>query len=151
MHAGFRIRGALFDRYRVIEDRSIKDEGVKLAIFAARIDTQGEVRKKGAIIEATSKGPRQTLLIDAGDHCFIFCVDIGPRELLGVQLPEWKDGLHADHLKAFLAEIPQIIEVEVAEGYFAYSKVAFGGRSRCQAVVVRMQTTTLWHGHDVDG
>ena len=57
------------DRYVMAEHRLGPAEGVKLAIFAARIDRCWQLGQQRGIVMTTTKCRRQLFRIDAGQHC----------------------------------------------------------------------------------
>ena len=51
---------------RTMENRSVEDEGVELAVFTARIGSQRQIAEKLRIEFATGKRVRQNFRIDTG-------------------------------------------------------------------------------------
>ena len=103
------------------KDGSSKDEGVELAVFAARIDTRRQVCEKRGVQLASGKRPVELLRIDADGDAAKAVGNEARGQLTRVDAPERKSCVHLELGKVLFTIGPQIAQENVAEGDMAYS------------------------------
>ena len=99
------------------EDGGFVDESVKLAVFAAWVDTGGQSFEEWEIEIAAGEGLGQFGGIDAGDFGFHAGVDHVAGELRGGKSPEGKQRFDARAPELAFAIIADVLQEEVAEGH----------------------------------
>src|SRR6516162_5824242 len=101
------------------EDGAVTDEGVKFAVFTARIGVRGKIAEKGFVEFSAGKAGEEDSRIDAdGDGAEALHMKFA-NQFAGVALPDRKQSGHADAREVFLAIDAKVFEENVPKGDLA--------------------------------
>ena len=99
-----------------MKNRAIEDEGVKLAVFAARVGVGRKIAEEGVVQLAAGEAGIKDFGVNArGDGAKAPLVK-KPDQFASVAFPEGEEGGHTDAGEVFLAVGAQVFEKDIAEG-----------------------------------
>ena len=101
-----------------MKNRAIEDEGVELAVFAARVGAGRKIAEKGFVQFAAGEAGIENFGVNASGNSPEALLVKKPDQFAGIAFPEGEERGHADAGEVFLAVGAEVFKKDIAEGDF---------------------------------